>query len=68
MVLLQRYCAGLSGGGLEATVGCKPFQFIFHHLCRRKMELNTFFTEDDCGSNSHSTGRGRDRGRVGRRS
>jgi hypothetical protein len=28
------------------------------------MELNTFFTEDDCGSNSHSTGRERGRGRV----
>jgi hypothetical protein len=32
------------------------------------MELNTFFTEDDCGSDSHSTGRGRGRGRVGGRS
>jgi hypothetical protein len=32
------------------------------------MELNTFFTEDDCGSNSHSTGSGRDWDRVGRRS
>jgi hypothetical protein len=28
------------------------------------MELNTFFTEDDCGSDSHNTGRGRGRGRV----
>jgi hypothetical protein len=28
------------------------------------MELNTFFTEDDCGSDNHSTGRGRGRGRV----
>jgi hypothetical protein len=32
------------------------------------MELNTFLTEDDCGSDSHSTGRGRGRGRVGGRS
>jgi hypothetical protein len=32
------------------------------------MELNTFFTEDECGSDSHSTGRGRGRGRVGGRS
>jgi hypothetical protein len=32
------------------------------------MELNTFFTEDDCGSDSHSTGRGRGWGRVGGRS
>jgi hypothetical protein len=28
------------------------------------MELNTLFTEDDCGSDSHSTRRGRRRGRV----
>jgi hypothetical protein len=32
------------------------------------MELNTFFTEDDCGSNSHSTRRGRGRDRIGGRS
>jgi hypothetical protein len=32
------------------------------------MELNTFFTEDDCGSDSHSMGRGRGQGRVGGRS
>jgi hypothetical protein len=32
------------------------------------MELNTFFIKDDCGSDSHSTGRGRGRGRVGGRS
>jgi hypothetical protein len=32
------------------------------------MELNTFFTEDDCGSDNYSTGRGRGRGRVGGRS
>jgi hypothetical protein len=32
------------------------------------MELNTFFTVDECGSDSHSTGRGRGRGRVGGRS
>jgi hypothetical protein len=32
------------------------------------MELNTFFTEDECGNDSHSTGRGRGRGRVGGRS
>jgi hypothetical protein len=34
------------------------------------MELNTFFTEDDCGSDNHSMrrGRGRGRGRVGGRS
>jgi hypothetical protein len=32
------------------------------------MELNTFFTEDDCGSDSHNTGRRRGRGRVGGRS
>jgi hypothetical protein len=31
-------------------------------------ELNTFFTEDECGSDSHNTGRGRGRGRVGGRS
>jgi hypothetical protein len=68
-VLLQRHCAGLGGGGLEATIGCKPFQFFFHNLRRRRMEeLNTFFTEDECGSDSHSTGRGRGRGRVGGRS
>jgi hypothetical protein len=30
----------------------------------RRMELNTLFTEDDCGSDSHSTRRGRRRGRV----
>jgi hypothetical protein len=67
-VLLQRHCTGIGGGGLEATVGCKSFQIFFHNLCRRRMELNTFFTEDDCGSNSHSTGRGRGRGRIGGRS
>jgi hypothetical protein len=32
------------------------------------MDLNTFFTNDDCGSDSHSTGRRRGRGRVGGRS
>jgi hypothetical protein len=31
-------------------------------------ELNTFFTEDECGSDSHSTGRGRGRGMIGGRS
>jgi hypothetical protein len=31
-------------------------------------ELNTFFTKDECGSDSHSTRRGRGRGRVGGRS
>jgi hypothetical protein len=69
-VLLQWHCAGLGRWGLEATVGCEPFQFFFLNLRRRRMELNTFFTEDDCGSDSHSTGRGRGRGRgrVGRRS
>jgi hypothetical protein len=30
-------------------------------------ELNTFFTEDECGSDSHSTRRGRGRGRIGGR-
>jgi hypothetical protein len=68
-VLLQRHCLGLGGGGLEATVGCKSFQFFFHNLRRKRMEeLNTFFTEDECGSDSHSTGRGRGRGRVGGKS
>jgi hypothetical protein len=67
-VLLQRHCTGLGGRGLEATVGCKPFQFFFHNLHRRRMKLNTFFTEDDCGSDSHSTRRRRGRGRVGGRS
>jgi hypothetical protein len=66
-LLLQRHCAGLGGGGLEATVGCKSFQFFFHNL-RRRMEVNTFFTEDECGNDSHSTGRGRGRGRIGGRS
>jgi hypothetical protein len=32
------------------------------------MELNTFFTKDDCGSDSHSTRRGRGQGRIGGRS
>jgi hypothetical protein len=32
------------------------------------MEVNTFFTEDECGSDSHSRGRGRGWGRVGGRS
>jgi hypothetical protein len=32
------------------------------------MELNTFFTEDDRGSDSHSTGRERGPGRIGGRS
>jgi hypothetical protein len=32
------------------------------------MEVNTFFTEDECGSDSHSMGRGRGRSRVGGRS
>jgi hypothetical protein len=32
------------------------------------MELNTFFTEDECGSDSHNTERGRGQGRIGRRS
>jgi hypothetical protein len=32
------------------------------------MELNTFFTEDDCGSDSHNMGRKRGQGRVGGRS
>jgi hypothetical protein len=32
------------------------------------MEVNTFFTEDECGSDSHNKGRGRGRGRIGRRS
>jgi hypothetical protein len=27
-VLLQRHYAGLGRWGLEATVGCKPFQFF----------------------------------------
>jgi hypothetical protein len=69
-MLLQRYCAGLGHWGLEATVACKPFQFFFLNLRRRRMELNTFFTEDDCGNDSHSTERGRGRGwvRVGGRS
>jgi hypothetical protein len=67
-MLLQRHCAGLGRSGLEATVGCKPFQFFFHNLRRRRMELNTFFTEDKCGSNSHDTGRRRGRGRIGGRS
>jgi hypothetical protein len=69
-VLLQRHYAGLGRWGLEATVGCKLFQFFFLNLRRRRMELNTFFNEDDCGSNSHSTRRrrGRGRGRVGGRS
>jgi hypothetical protein len=60
---------GLGGGGLEATVGYKPFQVFFHNLRKRRMEeLNTFFTEDECGNDSHSTGRRRGRGRVGGRS
>jgi hypothetical protein len=67
-MLLQRYCASLGGWGLKATVGCKPFQFFFYNLRRRRIELNTFFTEDDCGSDNHSTGRKRGRGRVGGRS
>jgi hypothetical protein len=67
-VLLQWHYAGLGGGGLEATVGCKPFQFFFHNLRKRRMELHTFFTEDDCGNDNHSTGRGRGRDRVGGRS
>jgi hypothetical protein len=41
---------------------------FFLNLRNRRMELNTFFTEDDCGSDSHSTGRGRGWGRVGGRS
>jgi hypothetical protein len=67
-VILERHYTGLGRWGLETTVGCKPFQFFFLNLCKRRMELNTFFTEDDCGSDSHSTGRGRGQGRVGRRS
>jgi hypothetical protein len=67
-MLLQRHYAGLGRWGLEATVGCKFFQFFFLNLYRRRMELNTFFTEDDCGSDSHNTGRGRGRGRIGVRS
>jgi hypothetical protein len=41
---------------------------FFHNLRRRRMELNTFFTKDECSSDSHSTGSGRSRGRVGGRS
>jgi hypothetical protein len=51
-------------GGWKQLFGYKPFQFFFLNLHRRRMELNTFFTEDDCGSDSHSTGRRRGRGRV----
>jgi hypothetical protein len=32
------------------------------------MEVNTFFTEDECGSDSHSTGRERGRSKIGGRS
>jgi hypothetical protein len=32
------------------------------------MEVNTFFIEDECGSDSHSTGSGRGRGKIGGRS
>jgi hypothetical protein len=35
-VLLQRHCAGLGRWGLEATVGCKPFQFFFPQFMQEK--------------------------------
>jgi hypothetical protein len=52
-------------GGWKQLLGTNPFSFFFTIYAG---EGWTFFTEDECGSDSHSTGRGRGRGRVGGRS
>jgi hypothetical protein len=54
--------------GAGSNCWVQTLSIFFHNLRRRRMELNTFFTEDECGSDSHSTGRGRGRGKVGGRS